>query len=791
MNMYEESGRTKEHAPSANEALITNPTSQPILLSPNSGSNNIDELSSEITDESYEQNGGEFNDTLSIQPSRSTIVALDQIEMVSGYGQYHTNDFDPDKPDKKLAPYVKIKWSEITSMAKTPPSVSKEEGQWFIPSTLASRRFKAQEADGDYWVLCFDFDENTRSLDEVVQAIDDAIGIGVEIVTYTSRSATKDLFKCRALIPLKVGLSYQVYKAVLTIINDSLDALGFKTDRALERAGQVVYLPNKGAIYEYGHCEGELFNPEYMLAKKLQVYCTERQIKHQTAQIEREARNTQALAKRQAITTSKYTRPIDAFNDTYTVDEMLTKAGYDFDGVSNYRHPRSESGSYSASVLNGRVFSLSPNDPLHTADASNGAHDAFSAFCTLFHGGDQNAAITDAGNNMLLINGEPWNKVAQQEFTQQKNSFRDEANGNSTSTKPFSLEQFALNGTSAKMREKMLADKFILGRLAILGQLTLFSAPPNAGKTLLTIWLLRRAINAGDIAGSDVFYINADDNYKGLVTKLSIAEACGFRMLAPSHNNFELDNFLDHIKKMVASENARGKVLILDTVKKFTDVMDKKTSTEFGKVIREFASHGGSVIMLGHTNKHRGSDGKVIVAGTSDLVDDADCVYRLDAAENKTTGETTVMFENIKSRGDVAQTDSYCYRRVDGQGYQGLLSTVRLATDDEVNSARKATAMEMLLIKNNEVIFAILDSMKSGIKLKTEIIKDAAERSVVSKGVVKKVLVQHTGDNFVAGHRWKLTIEANNAHVYKPHPLFVPKEPPTTIRSYSEASNGE
>jgi len=262
-------------------------------------------------------------------------------------------------------------------------------------------------------------------------------------------------------------------------------------------------------------------------------------------------------------------------------------------------------------------------------------------------------------------------------------------------------------------------------------------------------------------------------------------------MLAPSHNGFELDNFLDHVKKMVESKNARGKVIILDTVKKFTDVMDKKTSTEFGKVIREFASHGGSVIMLGHTNKHRGADGKVIVAGTSDLVDDADCVYRLDAAENKSTGEITVTFENIKSRGDVAQTDSYCYKRVEGQGYQGLLSTVRLATDDEVSSARKATAMEMLLTKNHEVILAILDSMKSGIKLKTEIIKDAADRAVVNRGIIKKVLGQHTGNNIMAGHRWTLSIEANNAHVYQPHPLFVPKEPPTTSKSYSEASNGE
>jgi hypothetical protein len=37
---------------------------------------------------------------------------------------------------------------------------------------------------------------------------------------------------------------------------------------------------------------------------------------------------------------------------------------------------------------------------------------------------------------------------------------------------------------------------------------------------MLVMWLLIQAIKANQIDGKDVFYINADDNYKGLVTKL-------------------------------------------------------------------------------------------------------------------------------------------------------------------------------------------------------------------------------------------------------------------------------
>jgi hypothetical protein len=736
--------------------------------------------------------------------SQQEAVTRNIAQMVSGIGQHHTNDVDSDNPTKQLTPYGFVTWSEIVTMAKNPPKVDKSQGRWFIPSTFASRTFKEQEAHGEYWVLCFDFDENTEfSLEDIAALFDKVIDQDIELLAYHSRSATPEKLKCRVLIPLAVGLSYGDYKAVLTLLNNALDGLGLKPDRALERAAQLVYLPNKGEHYDYA-CYGNsdlFFNPPSTMARELDDYFKAEAAKIEAARIEREARKEQARIKRDSIIFGQYSHPIDAFNAAFTVDEILINSGYDFDGKHSYRHPNSESGSFSASVENGRVYSLSPNDPLYTADTSNGAHDAFSVFCTLSHRGDQKVAIIDAGDNWLTINGEPWNKVAQREFMLTKEYSNalsmplldkiSQAHGvtQGKQSEPFSLAQFSLNGTSKQMREKMLADTFILDRLAILGQITLFSAPPNAGKTLLTLWLLRQAIETGDIVASDVFYINADDNHRGLVEKLSIAEGLGFHTLAPSHNKFDPNKFLDYVKKMVADNNARGKVIILDTVKKFLDVMDKKKSSDGGTVLREFVSHGGSVIMLGHVNKHLGGDGKHIIGGTSDLRDDADCAYILTPTKHAATGETTVLFENTKSRGDVAETASYCYTRANGQGYDGLLATVRLATDEETSYARKATAMETLLQKNHELINAILDAMKGGLSLKTEIIKDAAERACASRKAIARVLVQHTGDNYIGGHRWSLTIGESNSHIYRPHSLLTPKE--ETIRKlYAEASNG-
>ncbi len=350
----------------------------------------------------------------------------------------------------------------------------------------------------------------------------------------------------------------------------------------------------------------------------------------------------------------------------------------------------------------------------------------------------------------------------------------------------FSLLQFSLTGQSQQLREKMLDDKFILGNFAILGQSTIFYAQPNAGKTLLTIWLLQEAIKRGDIVGKDVFYINADDNYKGLVTKLEIAEKLGFNMLAPEHKGFKAKNFATYIQQTISGDGARGKVIILDTAKKFVDLMDKTQSSEFGKIIREFVLQGGSVIMLAHVNKHRDGEGKVVFAGTSDLVDDADCVYIMDVIEKTATGTKTVSFENIKSRGEVAQRASFTYERAEGNGYKGLLDSVRELNKEDIQTARKNAEIARLLHVNHDAIDAILASMNDGLTLKTAIISDAANRSIVSSNKIKKTLHQHTGEDYLAGHRWTLTINKaeNNAHLYKPLELF-----PDTIKRMNEASS--
>jgi hypothetical protein len=85
---------------------------------------------------------------------------------------------------------------------------------------------------------------------------------------------------------------------------------------------------------------------------------------------------------------------VDAFNAQADVADLLEQHGYILKGRNRWAWPGSTTGLAGVVLLPeaGRVFSHHPNDPLH----GDHAHDAFSLFCTLAHGGDFRAAVKAA-----------------------------------------------------------------------------------------------------------------------------------------------------------------------------------------------------------------------------------------------------------------------------------------------------------------------------------------------------------------------------------------------------------
>tara|TARA_R110002049_G_scaffold162267_1_gene327967 strand:+ start:2161 stop:4248 length:2088 start_codon:yes stop_codon:yes gene_type:complete len=672
-------------------------------------------------------------------------------EMCSGFGQYHSEQ------GKQPRAYIGFSLSQIEGLIYKPQCIDKGESQWLIFSTLKSRSQLEQAKHGSFYALWADIDESLVSIKTLSGRVERITNGSLSFV-YTSKSATPENQKARVIIPLAslvCGTEYSIYQKIL---NDLLELQGIRPDRRTEPVNQICYLPNQGSFYDAQiSTNRKLFDPEnwrQLVEENKQQIDVERQEREKRL----EASKLKAKERLQAGTRS----PIDAFNAAYSIELLFEAYGYTKLG-NRWLSPNSESGVAGVTIAeNGTKWHSQHGSD--TGIGQNGFGDAFDLFTYYEHGNSKQTAIKAAGL-MFEIDGKTLTKVNQEQFkSNQMKSIGTQENNNESL---FDLNIFALNGSSQQMLNRMLEDKYILGDLALLGQATAFYAKPNAGKTLLIIWLLIEAIKTGSIKAEDIFYLNCDDNHKGLTCKLGLAEKWGFKMLAPGypvHQPFKAEMLVPILRALVRQQTARGKVLVLDTLKKFVDLMNKKSGADFGTVIREFVSHGGSVILLAHVNKHRSDDGKVIFSGTSDIVDDIDCAYTLDIIQQDDLFKT-VKFENFKNRGDVAQAASYQYS-IQGD-YNELLQSIKELDQNQEERLIKRNKINEMLVANSELIACVIDVVSEGITIKTDLVKEVVSRTGFSRRKTLAALNQHAGTNFELGHRWRIKIEGKNAHTFE------------------------
>ncbi len=309
----------------------------------------------------------------------------------SGFGRYHTAN--PTSKNPKA--YITATYKDIVTLAENPPSVPKDKAQWILPSTMLSREKAEQMAGGEFHFLVVDLDKNAPALDEINHAIQSSMG-DIFTLYYASKSATKDNPKCHVLIPVAIPLTGYKWTLCQAILNDIFESFGIQPDRKTEDVNQLIYLPNRGEYYAFQITRGHVFNPAQAWYATLHT------------------RHEQAEGKKQASERASTNPPpttnnslIDRFNSTYVADEFLLLAGYLQKGT-NFKHPQSETGNYSASVKNGKTHTLSSSDPLYLQNG--GAHSCFGVFTILMHDGDISAALVDAGDNYLEVGGVSFNK---------------------------------------------------------------------------------------------------------------------------------------------------------------------------------------------------------------------------------------------------------------------------------------------------------------------------------------------------------------------------------------------
>lgn len=324
------------------------------------------------------------------------------------------------------------------------------------------------------------------------------------------------------------------------------------------------------------------------------------------------------------------------------------------------------------------------------------------------------------------------------------------------------LLPFSLRGQSEKFKQMAIEARPLLGEVCLRGQVTIWYAAPGTGKTLVALSLLLDAVRDGRIAAGNIFYVNADDNGQGFATKLQILDDIGGNTLSPSIKGFRASEFTALLHKTADQNEARGILVIIDTLKKFVNIMDKRDASEFAQACRRIAMMGGTVLGLAHTTKNENSDGSPRYAGTSDLVDDADAAYTLKLLKGGMVTEKVVQFRCIKSRGDCAETAAYSFASEKGLGYEGMLASVRAVEPEQIDEFERVEAEQ----SDAEIIDTVVTCLGEGINTKMLLMKEVASRANISGRAACRLIEAYTGED-PARHRWHFRRAERGAQVFE------------------------
>jgi hypothetical protein len=185
--------------------------------------------------------------------------------------------------------------------------------------------------------------------------------------------------------------------------------------------------------------------------------------------------------------------------------------------------------------------------------------------------------------------------------------------------------------------------------LLIQGHILVLCGHPNAGKTRIMTFVAAEAA----ASGYQVIYINADVSGSDAKAMHVYAQENGFRMLFPDLKvGKNVNDIMSRLQDLAdGSANLSEYVVIIDTYKKVTSMMDKKVQGLFYKLLRKLTGRGMTIVLNAHANKHNGADGLPIYEGVNEIRTETDELIYLVATKDEQTGIQTVSTIPDKQRG--------------------------------------------------------------------------------------------------------------------------------------------
>jgi hypothetical protein len=187
-------------------------------------------------------------------------------------------------------------------------------------------------------------------------------------------------------------------------------------------------------------------------------------------------------------------------------------------------------------------------------------------------------------------------------------------------------------------------------------------------------------------------------------------------------------------------------VFIIDTIKKFVDMLDKRVAKEFLRLLRTLTVKGATVCCLGHTNKYADVNGLTVFEGTVDFRNDVDELIYLDALKNELTNVVEVTTRPDKVRAEFSPRSFKIHLNEDR----------RVESLDSIIPVRSKEASEM--------IKALKSALADGNTTQGEIISHACMSGNFGRDKITKLLrtMSAKGDVFVCEK-----VPGKNAYTYK------------------------
>ena len=297
----------------------------------------------------------------------------------------------------------------------------------------------------------------------------------------------------------------------------------------------------------------------------------------------------------------------------------------------------------------------------------------------------------------------------------------------------FDNEREYVSGTFMEMLDehrltKEEIDQFaeptwLVDNLVIKGHLSAFPAPANGGKTLLFMELAR------ELAEENlVVYINMDISGVGSKKHWQQAEESGIHWVTPDLKGSNINKLMSSLYASPL-EDLKNTVIIIDTLKKLTDMIDKRKSKSLYKSLRRLTSKGATVICLCHTNKYKDADDNLIYEGTGDLRSDVDNMIYLEPFHEGTK------LRSLSTRPDKVR---------------GAFEPITFEFDDDrrLSVADEFTDTNVLvqIAKDQQYIDEVSEAISSGSVSQVNIVKFMNETHGRNAKRVRRILADYGGD---------------------------------------------